>query len=129
LPLEEQRSSSDGFLILAVIANLLLLISALREAADSAGEYQGDNAGNASELLGLKEVSLGAAGAVEIVIIVALVNDDGGSLRSRRLHHHHWLGLHHHHWLLDHHGLHVHLCVFVCLKIIIYEKVFSIYIN
>jgi len=128
LPLEDQRSSSEGFLILAVIANHLLLISALREAADSAGENQGDNAGNASELLGFKEVTLGAAGAVEFVIIVTLVDDDGGSLRSRRLHHHH-RGLHHHHWLLDHHGLHVHLCVFVCLKIIIYEKVFSIYIN
>ena len=74
---------------MAVIANLLLLISALREAADSAGEYQGDNAGNASELLGLKEVTLGAAGAVEVIVIVILVDDDGGCLRSRRMHHHH----------------------------------------
>ena len=94
---------------MTVIANHLLLVSALGEAADSAREYHGDQASNASELLGFEEVSLLAAGAVELVIIVTLVDDDGGALRSGGLHHHHWLGLHHHHWLLDHHGLHVHL--------------------
>jgi hypothetical protein len=113
LPLQDQRSSSERFLILAVIANHLLLISALWEAADSAGEYHSNDAGNASELLGLEKVTLGAARAVEFVV-VAFVDDNGGALRSGwLLHHHwihhHWLGLHHHHWLLDHHGLHVHL--------------------
>ena len=93
---------------MAVIANHLLLISALWEAADRAGEYHSNDAGNASELLGLEEVTLGAARAVEFVV-VTFVDDNGGALRSGWLHHHHWLGLHHHHWLLDHHGLHVHL--------------------
>ena len=95
---------------MAVIANHFLLVSALWEAADGTGEYQGDQARNARELLGLEEVALVAAGAVELSFIVAaLVDNDGGALGSGGLHHHHWLGLHHHNWLLDHHGLHVHL--------------------
>ena len=105
----DYRSSSEGLLVLAVIADHFLLKSALWEAADGTGEYQGDQARNARELLGLEEVALVAAGAVELIFSVALVDNDGGALRSGGLHHHHWLGLHHHNWLLDHHGLHVHL--------------------
>ena len=47
---------------MAVIANHLLLISALWEAADSAGEYHSNDAGNASELLGIEKVTLGEQG-------------------------------------------------------------------
>ena len=105
----DYRSSSEGFLILAVIANHFLLESALWAAAEGTGECQGDQARNARELLGLEEVALVAAGAVELVFTVALVDNDGGALGSGGLHHHHGLGLHHHNWLLNYQGLHVHV--------------------
>ena len=99
---------------MAVIANHFLLICALWEAAKSTGENTGDQASHASELLGLEEVTLVAAGAVELIVTVALVDDDGGAgLRSRWLHIHRLL--HHHNWLLYHNGLHVHLWVSICL--------------
>ena len=101
---------------MAVIANHFFLICALWEAAESTGENTGDQASYASELLSLEEVTLVAAGAIELIVIVALVDDDGRALsRSRWLHIHRLL--HHHNWLLDHHGLHVHLWVSICLKI------------
>ena len=78
----DYRSSSEGFLILAVIANHFLLESALWAAAEGTGECQGDQARNARELLGLEEVALVAAGAVELVFTVALVDNDGGALGS-----------------------------------------------
>jgi hypothetical protein len=70
------------------------LINALR-AADKAGEYNDDQAGDTSALLSLKEVKLAAAGAVEVFLII--LDDNSGGLRSRSLHDHYWLGLHHHH--------------------------------
>ena len=106
---------------MAVIANLFLLICAVWEEADSTGANQTDQASHASELLGLEEVTLVAAGAIELIVTVALVDDDGrAGLRSRWLHihrllHNHRL-LHHHNWLLYHNGLHVHLWVSICLK-------------
>ena len=101
-------SSSERFLILTriVIANHFLGIGAVCAAAEGAGENHTDQAGCASEFLGLEEVSLVAAGAVELILI--LVDDDSGALRLGRRLHIHGL-LHHHNWLLDHHRLHVHL--------------------
>ena len=101
---------------MAVIANLFLLICAVWEEADSTGANQTDQASHASELLGLEEVTLVAAGAIELIVTVSLVvDDDGGAgLRSRWLHIHRLL--HHHNWLLYHNGLHVHLWVSICLK-------------
>ena len=95
---------------MAVIANHFLLICALWEAAKSTGENTGDQASHASELLGLEEVTLVAAGAIELIVTVALVDDDGGALSWLLIHRLliHRL-LHHHNWLLYHNGLHVHL--------------------
>jgi hypothetical protein len=69
-----------------------LLKNELWEAADGTGEYQGDQARNARELLGLEEVTLVAAGVIELIFIVTLVDNDDGALESGELHIHHWLG-------------------------------------